>query len=176
LESCHSQSLKAYFPTADPVVCSFEDVLFNASNDMQESPVVMAIFPSAKENERLVGMAFVDMTKRLIGATEFPDDDQYTNLESAIVALGCKECVLPQVSLLLRSWPCMPFLLASRSFHILPPSLLPTVYRKGALSMAIKPPCLVLGDRVLHRKLKGFLMVEGRAASQVRQSGVKQRS
>lgn len=79
------------------ICASFEDVLFNASNDMQESPVVMAIFPSAKENERLVGMAFVDITKRLIGATEFLDDDQYTNLESAMVALGCKECVLPQV-------------------------------------------------------------------------------
>jgi hypothetical protein len=138
LESCHSQSLKAYVPTADPVSCSFEDVLFNASNDMQESPVVMAIFPSAKENERLVGMAFVDMTKRLIGATEFPDDDQYTNLESAIVALGCKECVLPQVSLLLRPLPCMPFQVLD-----LPPSSLQASHLPStARALFLWQPCL----------------------------------
>ncbi|EFJ32609.1 hypothetical protein SELMODRAFT_407609 [Selaginella moellendorffii] len=29
------------------------------------------------------------------GTLEFLDDDQYTNLESALLALGCRECVLP---------------------------------------------------------------------------------
>eukprot|EP00850_Spirogloea_muscicola_P021534 SM000253S09023 [mRNA] locus=s253:74481:80442:+ [translate_table: standard] len=74
---------------------SFEDVLFH-NNDMQDSPVVMAINLVVKENERSVGMAFVDMTKRTLGMTEFLDDDQYTNLEYTILALGCKEIVLPQ--------------------------------------------------------------------------------
>lgn len=73
----------------------FEDVLF-ASNDMHDTPVVIAIQATVRENERLVGMAFVNLTKRSMGLTEFLDDDHYTNLESATIALGCKECVTPQ--------------------------------------------------------------------------------
>lgn len=72
----------------------FEDVLF-ATNDMQDTPVVLAVTTTVKESERLVGIAYVDITKRILGMTEFLDDDQYSNLESAMVALGCRECVLP---------------------------------------------------------------------------------
>ncbi|MCO5591782.1 hypothetical protein L7F22_045774 [Adiantum nelumboides] len=74
---------------------SFEDVLF-ATSDMQDTPVVMAVQATVHEDERLVGMAFVNLTKRSMGLTEFLDDDHYTNLESALIALGCKECVIPQ--------------------------------------------------------------------------------
>lgn len=74
---------------------SFEEVLF-ASNEMQETPVVMAINVTIRENERCVGLAFVDMTKRQLGMTEFLDDDLYTSLESAMVALSCRECIVPQ--------------------------------------------------------------------------------
>lgn len=74
---------------------SFEDILF-ASNDMQDAPVVMAVQTTVRENERLVGMAFVNLTKRSMGLTEFLDDDQYTNVESSMIALGCKECIIPQ--------------------------------------------------------------------------------
>lgn len=72
----------------------FEDVLFS-TNEMQDSPVVMAVQFLLKENERLVGLSFVDMTKRVLGCTEFLDDDQFTNLESAMISLGCKEMVIP---------------------------------------------------------------------------------
>ncbi|KAH7445451.1 hypothetical protein KP509_01G010000 [Ceratopteris richardii] len=74
---------------------SFEDVLF-ATNDMQDTPVVMAVQAAVRENERVLGLAFVNLTKRSMGLTEFLDDDHYTNLESAIIALGCKECIVPQ--------------------------------------------------------------------------------
>lgn len=56
----------------------------------------MAVNVLTRENERCVGIAFVDMTKRQLGMTEFLDDDLYTSLESAMVALSCRECVLPQ--------------------------------------------------------------------------------
>lgn len=62
----------------------------------QDTPVVMAVHVVLRENERCVGLAFVDMTKRQLGMTEFLDDDQFTSLESAMVALGCRECVIPQ--------------------------------------------------------------------------------
>lgn len=72
----------------------FEDILF-ASNDMQDTPVIIAVQYVTQDNGFLVGMAFIDLTKRTLGMTEFIDDNQYTNLESAMVALGCRECLLP---------------------------------------------------------------------------------
>lgn len=76
---------------------SFEDVLF-ANNDMQDSPVVVAITLNLRENQCTVGLSYVDLTKRILGLAEFPDDSHFTNLESALVALGCKECLLPSES------------------------------------------------------------------------------
>ncbi|XP_072964311.1 DNA mismatch repair protein MSH2 isoform X1 [Typha angustifolia] len=76
---------------------SFEDVLF-ANNDMQDSPVTVALFPIFRENQFTVGLSFVDMTKRKLGVAEFLDDSQFTNVESVLVALGCKECLLPMES------------------------------------------------------------------------------
>ncbi|CAI5514775.1 unnamed protein product [Closterium sp. Naga37s-1] len=82
---------------------AFEDVLF-ATRDMGDSPTVCAVIVAtsggggggAKDGERRVGLAFVDLTKRAVGMTDFLDDEQYTCLESALVALSCRECVVPQ--------------------------------------------------------------------------------
>ncbi|KAJ4840175.1 MutS-like protein, partial [Turnera subulata] len=42
---------------------SFDDVLF-ANNEMQDSPVVVALFPNLRENGCSVGLSYVDLTKR----------------------------------------------------------------------------------------------------------------
>ncbi|TVU18540.1 hypothetical protein EJB05_34645 [Eragrostis curvula] len=73
---------------------SFEDILF-ANNDMQDSPVIVALFPVFRESQLHVGLSFLDMTNRKLGLAEFPEDSRFTNVESALVALGCKECLLP---------------------------------------------------------------------------------
>lgn len=73
---------------------SFEDVLF-ANNEMQDSPVIVALCPNFGGNECTLGMAYLDLTKRVLGLAEFLDDSQFTIVESALVALGCKECLLP---------------------------------------------------------------------------------
>lgn len=73
---------------------SFEDVLF-ANYDMQEAPAVVAILPNFREAGYTVGLGYVDLTNRVLGLSEFIDDNHFTNLESALVALGCKECLLP---------------------------------------------------------------------------------
>ncbi|TYI09227.1 hypothetical protein ES332_A09G056700v1 [Gossypium tomentosum] len=73
---------------------SFEDVLF-ANNEMQDTPVVVALLPNFRENGCTVGFSYVDLTKRILGLAEFLDDSHFTNVESALVALGCKECLLP---------------------------------------------------------------------------------
>ncbi|OVA06755.1 DNA mismatch repair protein MutS [Macleaya cordata] len=76
---------------------SFEDVLF-ANNEMQDSPAIVAVYPNFRENECTVGLSFVNLTKRVLGLAEFVDDSQFTNVESTLVALGCKECLFPMES------------------------------------------------------------------------------
>ncbi|GAU19053.1 hypothetical protein TSUD_193900 [Trifolium subterraneum] len=73
---------------------SFEDVLF-ANSEMQDSPVVVALSLNLRESGCTIGLGFVDLTKRLLGMAEFLDDSHFTNVESALVALGCKECLVP---------------------------------------------------------------------------------
>ncbi|KAK4483392.1 hypothetical protein RD792_010578 [Penstemon davidsonii] len=73
---------------------SFEDILF-ANNEMQDVPVIVAVTAYFRENGCTVGLSYVDITKRVLGLAEFPDDSHFTNLESTLVALGCKECLLP---------------------------------------------------------------------------------
>lgn len=73
---------------------SFEDILF-ANNEMQDSPVIVALAPKFDQNGCTVGLGYVDITKRVLGLAEFLDDSHFTNLESALVALGCRECLVP---------------------------------------------------------------------------------
>ncbi|XP_078431447.1 MUTS homolog 2 [Wolffia australiana] len=73
---------------------SFEEILF-ANNDMQDSPVIVAVCTIVRENQSTVGLSYIDMSKWKIGITEFLDDSQFANTETVLVALGCKECLLP---------------------------------------------------------------------------------
>ncbi|CAJ2634896.1 unnamed protein product [Trifolium pratense] len=73
---------------------SFEEVLF-ANSEMQDSPVVVALSLNFRESGYTIGLGFVNLTKRLLGMAEFLDDSHFTNVESALVALGCKECLVP---------------------------------------------------------------------------------
>ncbi|KAG5536279.1 hypothetical protein RHGRI_023903 [Rhododendron griersonianum] len=73
---------------------SFEEILF-ANNEMQDSPVIVALAPNFRENECTVGIGYIDLTKRVLGLGEFLDDCHFTNVESALISLGCKECLLP---------------------------------------------------------------------------------
>ncbi|CAO2826915.1 unnamed protein product [Amaranthus hypochondriacus] len=73
---------------------NFEDILF-ANNEMQDSPATVALLPNFKENSCNVGLGYVDLSKRVVGLAEFLDDSHFTNVESALIGLGCKECLLP---------------------------------------------------------------------------------
>lgn len=84
---------------------SFEDILF-ANNDMQDSPVIVALIPNFRETGCTVGLGYVDLAKRVLGIAEFLDDSHFTNVESALVALGCKECLLPTE--ITKSSECKP--------------------------------------------------------------------
>jgi DNA mismatch repair protein MSH2 len=65
---------------------------------MADAPVVMAVALGCVDGVRTVGVAFADASARSLGACEFADDEHFCSLETVLVQLGAKECVLPKVS------------------------------------------------------------------------------
>ncbi|KAG1051074.1 hypothetical protein G6F43_006697 [Rhizopus delemar] len=70
-----------------------EDFLFSSSH-MTIAPVVIAVKYSISGDNKTVGVAFADTTIKQLGVSEFIDNELYSNLESFIIQLGVKECLL----------------------------------------------------------------------------------
>eukprot|EP01134_Creolimax_fragrantissima_P000450 CFRG0450T1 len=71
----------------------FEDDIF-VSSDHTNTAVVIGVKMARKDGNRTIGVAYGDATTRRLGLCEFPDNDQFSNLEALIVQLGAKECLL----------------------------------------------------------------------------------
>ena len=101
--TCTCMSVCNLCRTASPgCLTAFEDELFS-SVDMVDTPIVAAVMSQLVDNTRTVGLAFVDAACRRLGAAQFEDDEQLCALERALVQLGAKEVVIPQVRT--QSWP-----------------------------------------------------------------------
>ena len=67
--------------------------------DILETQVIVAITLTTMEGTmRTVGLAYADLSSRVIGACEFADDEHFCQLETALIQLGAKECVIPSSS------------------------------------------------------------------------------
>ncbi|XP_050447674.1 DNA mismatch repair protein Msh2 isoform X2 [Cataglyphis hispanica] len=73
----------------------FEDILFG-NNDIAVGVSVIAVKLGTEGKSRVVGLSCVDVVSTLILVAEFQDNESFSNLESLIVTLAPKECLLIQ--------------------------------------------------------------------------------
>ncbi|KAJ2450981.1 MSH2 protein [Coemansia sp. RSA 2336] len=74
-----------------------EEVLF-ANSDMVTVPMVMGVVFLQTMDQMHVGVAFADPAQRSIGVCEFADSDVFSNLESLVIQLGVRECLVSKES------------------------------------------------------------------------------
>ena len=74
---------------------NLQDVEDELGGQLESAPIVLAVKVSAKASEaRNVGVCFADASVRELGVSEFLDNDLYSNLESLLIQLGVKECLM----------------------------------------------------------------------------------
>ncbi|KAJ3389328.1 MutS-like protein [Entophlyctis sp. JEL0112] len=78
---------------------SLEDLVFGNSNQLLSSPIVLAVKPISKGDQKIIGLAYTDAaTMHTIGVAEFIDNDTFSNFESILIQLSVKECIIPDDS------------------------------------------------------------------------------
>ena len=74
---------------------NLQDVEDELGGQVESAPIILAVKISAKASEaRNVGVCFADANVRELGVSEFLDNDLYSNLESLLIQLGAKECLI----------------------------------------------------------------------------------
>ena len=74
---------------------NLQDVEDELGGQLDSAPIILAVKVSAKASEaRNVGVCFADASVRELGVSEFLDNDLYSNLESLLIQLGVKECLV----------------------------------------------------------------------------------
>ena len=75
----------------------FEEILFGGGTGAVGCAGVVAVrVATGADGQRVVGVGYVDAAQRTMGVCEFADNEIFSNLESMLVQLGPKECLLAQ--------------------------------------------------------------------------------
>lgn len=70
--------------------------LDDVARSAAETAVAAAVAVAGAPGSRVVGVAYADFAAMELGVLEFPDDEQFTNLECALLQVGAKECFIPE--------------------------------------------------------------------------------
>uniref|UniRef100_A0A2C9K9M9 DNA mismatch repair proteins mutS family domain-containing protein n=1 Tax=Biomphalaria glabrata TaxID=6526 RepID=A0A2C9K9M9_BIOGL len=75
-------------------LCQFEELLFG-NTEMSVTGGVLGLKIANENGQVYVGIGLVDPILRTFTVSEFPDNNQFCNLEALLVQLGPKECLIP---------------------------------------------------------------------------------
>jgi DNA mismatch repair protein MSH2 len=78
---------------------NIQDVEDDLGGDLETAPIILAFKVSTSTSlPRSIGVCFADASSRDFGICVFDDNDLYSNLESLIIQLGVKECLIPSTA------------------------------------------------------------------------------
>ncbi|CCE61159.1 hypothetical protein TPHA_0A00740 [Tetrapisispora phaffii CBS 4417] len=77
------------------------DQVEDLMNIAVDSPIILASLKlqlNSNDGNCVVGLAFIDAGNQKIGMLDIVDNEVYSNLESCLIQLGVRECLLPDLS------------------------------------------------------------------------------